>query len=268
MRYRAQKSLGQNFINDENVISAAISAADVCNDDLILEIGPGTGKLTRPLLGLARRVIGIELDQNLAPKLSNYLSEFNNFSLINEDARYLDYKQVTDGQPYKIISNLPYYAATFFLRTFLELEHKPELMVLMFQKEVAENVLATPGSMRLLSVITQMMCYSEKICDVPKESFEPAPKIDSSIVKLVPKQDSFITPINYVPFCDLLRAGFSSPRKTISNCLSNSLHKPKSECNSMLLNCGIDPQRRAETLELAEWEFLFDNSYEELFSLE
>ena len=188
MRYRAQKSLGQNFINDENVISAAISAADVCNDDLILEIGPGTGKLTRPLLGLARRVIGIELDQNLAPKLSNYLSEFNNFSLINEDARYLDYKQVTDGQPYKIISNLPYYAATFFLRTFLELEHKPELMVLMFQKEVAENVLATPGSMRLLSVITQMLCYSEKICDVPKESFEPAPKIDSSIVKLVPKQ--------------------------------------------------------------------------------
>ena len=111
-------------------------------------------------------------------------------------------------------------------------------------------------------------CYSEKICDVPKESFEPAPKIDSSIVKLVPKQGSFITPINYVPFCDLLRAGFSSPRKTISNCLSNSLHKPKSECNSMLLNCGIDPQRRAETLELAEWEFLFDNSYEELFSLE
>ena len=81
-------------------------------------------------------------------------------------------------------------------------------------------------------------------------------------------KDSFITPINYVPFCDLLRAGFSSPRKTISNCLSNSLHKPKSECNSMLLNCGIDPQRRAETLELAEWEFLFDNSYEELFSLE
>ena len=106
MRYRAQKSLGQNFINDENVISAAISAADVCNDDLILEIGPGTGKLTRPLLGLARRVIGIELDQNLAPKLSNYLSEFNNFSLINEDATYLDYKQVTDGQTYKIISNL------------------------------------------------------------------------------------------------------------------------------------------------------------------
>ena len=266
MRYRAQKSLGQNFINDDSVIFSAINAAEISGEDLIVEIGPGTGKLTEPLLGLARQVIGIELDQDLALKLSNHLKDFDNFSLITEDARHVDYGKVTNNQSYKIMSNLPYYAATFFLRTFLELNHKPELMVLMFQKEVADNVLASPGSMRLLSVITQILCNVERVCDVPKEAFEPSPKVDSSIIKLIPKTDDFITSSNYVAFCDLLRAGFSSPRKTISNSLSIILKKPKPECIAVLNDCYIDPLRRAETLELAEWEFLFNNGYSKLFN--
>lgn len=265
MRYKAQKSLGQNFITDETVIQAAISTADISTDDLIVEIGPGTGKLTKPLLTLAGHVIGIELDRDLTLKLSNYLHEFNNFTLLNQDARYVDYGLITSMNPYKIISNLPYYASTFFLRTFLELDHQPELMVLMFQKEVAANILAAPGSMRLLSVITQCLCDVEKVYDVPKESFEPIPKIDSSIIKLIPKKESFVNKSNYTEFCNLLKASFSSPRKTMSNALSKSLGKPKEDCINVLSACGINPQRRSETLELPEWDVLFNGYYHQLF---
>ena len=265
LRYRAQKSLGQNFIIDEGIIHSTIDAAGVSDTDLILEIGPGTGRLTKPLLELARKVVGIELDPVLGFKLANFLDGFSNFTLLTEDARYTDYDDITRGDPYKIISNLPYYASNFFLRTFIELRNKPTLMVLMFQKEVADNVLAGPGSRRLISVITQSMCEVTKVCDVPKESFEPQPKIDSTVIKIIPKKDSFITLDNYSQFCDMLRAAFSSPRKTISNALSKSLNKPKSECIRVLTSCDIDPQRRSETLKLDEWRLLFDSSYADLF---
>ena len=264
LKYKARKSLGQNFLIDIDVINKTIDAADIIQSDTILEIGPGTGKLTEAILLRSNNVIGIELDGILYDKLQQEFNHIETLKLFNQDARTFDYDKLLGDSDYKLLANLPYYAATYFLRMFLESNNQPVLMVLMFQKEVADTILAKPGKMRLLSVLTQLMADVERVCDAPKDSFEPEPSVTSTVVKFIPKPNYFSSDIDYYKFVDLLKGGFSAPRKMIANSMSNYFKIPKPEINTLLENNNINPSCRSETLQVSEWIQLFTNACDKL----
>lgn len=252
---RARKGLGQHFLIDGGVLEAIIAAAELTPDDLVVEVGPGLGILTRELAQKAGGVVAIELDDKLAALLKKTLASFNNVTIVNGDVLKIEPKELVGGRGYKVVANLPYYITSPVLRHFLEAEAKPEAMVVMVQKEVAEAIAAKPGDMSLLSVSVQFYGEPRIITIVPAESFYPAPKIDSAILKIdiypEPKAD-----VDEKGFFDTVRAGFAAPRKQLANSLAKGLGREKSAVLPFLQKAKIDPSRRAETLSIGEWAAL------------
>jgi 16S rRNA (adenine1518-N6/adenine1519-N6)-dimethyltransferase len=252
---RARKGLGQHFLIDGGVLEAIISAAELTPDDLVVEVGPGLGILTRELAQKAGGVVAIELDDKLAALLKKTLASFNNVTIVNGDVLKIEPEGLVGGRGYKVVANLPYYITSPVLRHFLEAEAKPEAMVVMVQKEVAEAIAAKPGDMSLLSVSVQFYGEPRIITIVPAESFYPAPKIDSAILKIdiypEPKAD-----VDEKGFFDTVRAGFAAPRKQLANSLAKGLGREKSAVLPFLQKAKIDPSRRAETLSIGEWAAL------------
>ncbi|GAG33258.1 unnamed protein product, partial [marine sediment metagenome] len=185
---RARKGLGQHFLIDGGVLETIISAAELKPDDVILEVGPGLGILTRELAQKAGGVIAIELDDKLAALLKQTLAAFNNVTIINGDVLKIKPASLLEERKlspvYKVVANLPYYITSPVLRHFLEAEAKPRMMIVMVQKEVAEAIAAEPGDMSLLSVSIQFYGEPRIISIVPAESFYPAPEVDSAILKI------------------------------------------------------------------------------------
>jgi len=249
---RARKGLGQHFLIDGGVLEAIIAAAELTPDDLVVEVGPGLGILTRELAQKAGGVVAIELDDKLAALLKKTLASFNNVTIVNGDVLKIEPEGLVKGRGYKVVANLPYYITSPVLRHFLEAEAKPEAMVVMVQKEVAEAIAAKPGDMSLLSVSVQFYGEPRIITIVPAESFYPAPKIDSAILKIdiypEPKVD-----VDEKGFFDTVRAGFAAPRKQLANSLAKGLGREKSAVLPFLQKAKIDPSRRAETLSIGEW---------------
>ena len=253
---KARKGLGQHFLVDQEVLKAIVSAAEVTPDDIIVEVGPGLGILTRELAQRAGRVIAIELDDKLAALLKRTLASFNNVTIINEDVLKIEPKDLLKEQDYKVVANLPYYITSPVLRHFLEARAKPQTMIVMVQKEVAEAIAAKPGDMSLLSVSVQFYAKPEIIRSVPAKSFYPAPEVDSAILRL----DLYSQPAVAVDeggFFNLVRAGFAAPRKQLVNSLAQGLGRAKTEVLPLLEEAGIASQRRAETLSLEEWARLW-----------
>jgi 16S rRNA (adenine1518-N6/adenine1519-N6)-dimethyltransferase len=266
---RARKGLGQHFLVDEEVLELIIAAAELTTSDVIMEIGPGLGVLTRKLAGQAGWVVAIELDSKLAAILKKALASFDNVSIINEDIRSVDLATLWRAEKvklppavsrpfrYKVVANLPYYIASPVLRHFLEAAVKPEAMVVMVQKEVAEAIIARPGKMSVLSVSVQLYGKPRIIDYVPAQSFYPVPEVDSAILRvdLYPQPPVAVT--DEGSFFELVRAGFATPRKQIGNSLAQGLGLPKTEVLSLLARTSIVPRRRAETLTLEEWARLW-----------
>ena len=266
---RARKGLGQHFLIDEEVLGLIVSTARVTPTDCVVEIGPGSGVLTREVAGQAGCVVAVELDDKLAAILKETLSAFDNVTIINQDVLKIDPATLLQGQKiklpsavvspfgYKVVANLPYYITAPVLRHFLEASVKPETMVVMVQKEVAETIAAKPGQMSLLSVSVQFYGEPMMISQVPAKSFYPAPEVDSAILKIdvYPKPPVAVT--DEAGFFRVVRAGFSAPRKQIANSLAQGLELPKAEVLSLLERSGITSQRRAETLSLDEWAQLW-----------
>ena len=253
---RARKGLGQHFLVDSEVLGKIIETAQLTPDDLVVEVGPGLGVLTRELAGRAGRVVAIELDDNLADLLEKNLTGFKNVTIINQDVLKTDLTALLQEQKarrYKMIANLPYYITSPVLRHFLEAELKPETMVVMVQKEVAEEIAAKPGKMSLLSIGIQLYGKPEIIAQAAADSFYPAPKVDSAIVKVTPYIKPTIDITDTEGFFKLARAGFSAARKQLPNSLANGLGIAKEETLAMLEKAAIDPTRRAESLSLEEW---------------
>jgi 16S rRNA (adenine1518-N6/adenine1519-N6)-dimethyltransferase len=252
---RARKGLGQHFLVDGEVLSLIVATADLKPDDMVVEVGPGLGILTRELAKKAGGVIAIELDDNLAALLKRTLASLNNVTVINADVLKIEPKDIVKGQVYKVVANLPYYITSPVLRHFLEASAKPQAMVVMVQKEVAEAIAAKPGDMSLLSVSVQFYGKPEIIGIVPPESFYPAPEVSSAIVKIEvypkPKVD-----VDEKGFFDTVRAGFAAPRKQLANSLAKGLGKEKALVLPFLQKARIDPSRRAETLTIEEWAVL------------
>ena len=253
-RHRPRKSLGQHFLADSRVANRIVSAAEPTQADTVLEIGPGNGVLTRRLVEHAGRVVAVELDQRLAAELPARLGMPENLEVHHGDARTVVIEDLVGlGNPYKMIANLPYYAAAPIIRRFLESEQSPDLMVVMVQREVGEAMTAKPGAMTLLSVATQFYAEASVVTHVPARSFRPPPKVSSTVVKLKVRGKLAAPAEDVERFFDLVRAGFAAPRKQLRNSLAQGSGAPPEAVSAMLDNAGIDETRRPATLTIAEW---------------
>ncbi|MDI6814886.1 MAG: 16S rRNA (adenine(1518)-N(6)/adenine(1519)-N(6))-dimethyltransferase RsmA [Dehalococcoidales bacterium] len=265
----ARKGLGQHFLIDGEVLGLITSAAKLTPTDVILEIGPGLGILTKELARQAGWVIAIELDSKLAAILKQTLASFNNVTIINEDILGIDPVALLQEQKtrfpraidipfrYKVVANLPYYITSPVLRHFLEASVKPQIMVVMVQKEVAEAIVAEPGQMSVLSISVQFYGKPKIISYVPAQSFYPPPEVDSAILWVDVYPQPAVAVADEGSFFELVRAGFTASRKQIGNSLAQGLGLSKAEILSLLERAGIVPQRRAETLTLDEWAQLW-----------
>ena len=257
---RARKGLGQHFLIDGEVLKLITSAAELTPADVVVEVGPGLGILTRELIRQAGRVIAIELDNKLAALLKQTLASFNNVTIINDDVLKIEPEALLKEQkvktPYKVVANLPYYITSPVLRHFLEASAKPQTIIVMVQKEVAEAIAARPGDMSLLSVSVRFYGEPRIIGYVPAQSFYPAPEVDSAILRI----DLYPHPpvvVDEGSFFDLVRAGFTAPRKQIANSLAQGLGLAKGDVLPLLGRANIASPRRAETMSLEEWARLW-----------
>jgi len=262
---QARKGLGQHFLIDEEVLKLITSAAGLTATDVVMEIGPGLGVLTRELAGQSGWVVAIELDSKLADILQQSLASFNNVAIINDDILRIDpailLREQKAGFPpviasplsYKVVANLPYYITSPVLRHFLEASLKPQTIVVMVQKEVAEVITAKPGQMSVLSISVQFYGEPTIIGYVPARCFYPAPEVDSAILKIELYPQPPVAVTDREGFFRVVRAGFSARRKQIGNSLAQGLELSKAECLSLLGKTSILPQRRAETLTIDEW---------------
>jgi 16S rRNA (adenine1518-N6/adenine1519-N6)-dimethyltransferase len=265
---KPRKDLGQYFLIDDEVVNKLIKAADLSSCDIVIEIGPGLGiPLTYRLCEKAGQVIAVEIDKKMAEITKKTSGEFKNLEVINEDIlkikkaatrKSLRDKQILNIKNYKIISSLPYYITSPVLRKFLETEKKPEFLVLLVQKEIAEKVTACPPDMSILAVSVQFYGKAEIIDYVPKDSFYPAPSVDSAIIKIKVSQVSEVSQVSDVRFFfQIVKAGFSERRKQLKNSLAGGLQIDQKQIIDLLKRSQIDPTRRAETLSLSEWVNLY-----------
>jgi 16S rRNA (adenine1518-N6/adenine1519-N6)-dimethyltransferase len=257
---RARKGLGQHFLVDGEALEAVVAAADLQPTDTVIEVGPGLGILTAELARNAGWVIAIELDDTLASILTRTLPT-DNVVVLNQDVLGTDPAELfITGSPhvpaemasYKVVANLPYYITSPVLRHFLEAAVKPAVMVVMVQKEVAETIAAGPGKRSLLSIAVQLYGEPELVRIVPRESFFPAPEVDSAIVRIRVYPGPKVA-VDEDAFFKVVRAGFTAARKQLGNSLAQGLKMTKEEATELLEAAGVDPRRRAETLELEEW---------------
>ncbi len=253
---RAHKGLGQNFLQDPLALETIVSAAQIQRTDTVLEIGPGLGSLTRYLAVSAKEVVAVELDEKLLPPLQAVLSPYQNIRLIHGDILKLSPKDLSLESNYVVVANIPYYITSAVIRHLLESESKPRRLVLTVQKEVAQRICAEPGDMSLLALSVQVYGKPRIAASIPANAFFPAPKVDSAVL-LIDIYDSPRIKGEYLnTFFKLIKAGFSQKRKTLRNSLSSGLHISPPEAADLLTRANLDPQRRAETLSIEEWERL------------
>lgn len=248
---RPSKTMGQNFLIDQSILNKIIKTANLTKEDTVLEIGPGIGTLTKELATVAKKVVAVEKDRVMVQILKETLKDVSNVEVIEEDALAFDEKEHSSlHQPYKVIANIPYYITSPLIRKFLESDNKPTQIVLMIQKEVAKRICSTPPDMSLLAVSVQCYANAKIMFSVSKNSFWPAPKIDSAIINIIPKEQENID-INL--FFRIVKAGFSHPRKQLLGNLSQGLQKEKDVINNWLLQNNLSPKQRAETLSIENW---------------
>lgn len=253
---RAHKGLGQNFLHDPLALERIVEAAEIQPSDHILEIGPGLGSLTRYLAASAKEVVAVELDGNLLPPLTAILSPYDNVRIIQGDILKLSPGELIHESNYIVVANIPYYITSAVIRHLLESDKKPRRVVLTVQREVAQRICAKPGDMSLLALSVQVYGEPRIAARIPAGAFFPAPKVDSAVLSVDIYPSPLIQTEHLDTFFKLIKAGFSQKRKTLRNALSSGLHISPIEASGLLTRANIDPQRRAETLSIEEWENL------------
>ncbi|HEX6126454.1 MAG TPA: 16S rRNA (adenine(1518)-N(6)/adenine(1519)-N(6))-dimethyltransferase RsmA [Pyrinomonadaceae bacterium] len=253
-RIPAKRSLGQNFLVDDSIVDRIVNSFCPTASDIVVEIGPGHGALTEKLVGRVEKLYTLEFDSSLAPLLRRRFSDRDDLVVIEDDALTFDFGLLaTPGRRLRVIANLPYNISTAILQRLFDSSEILEDCVLMFQREVAERITAAPGikDRGYLTIMTELHFDVEHLFDVPPSAFRPAPKIWSSVVRIVPKPAELK---NKEAFRKLLSAGFAQKRKTIAN----NLKALFADVTGLLIQARIDPTRRAETLTLEEWLRLND----------
>lgn len=252
-RMRPLKSFGQNFLVDRSVLNNIVAAAAIEPDDEILEVGSGTGVLTRELAKQARRVVAVELERDMLSLLKNTTAAYPNVELVARNLLFLDPVEIFGQAPYKLVANLPYYITAPTFRHFLESANPPRLIVVMVQFEVAERITAAPGSLSVLALSVQFYGQPRIIARVPAKAFYPAPKVDSAILCVDVKPQTPLLSAERERFFRVVHAGFAEKRKQLHNSLTHGLHVKNEEARSWLTSASIDASRRAETLSIEEW---------------
>jgi 16S rRNA (adenine1518-N6/adenine1519-N6)-dimethyltransferase len=254
---RPRKSLSQNFLTDAAVLDAIVDAAELRAGDRVVEVGPGLGVLTRRLLAAGASVLSVEMDPRLAAYLRRELGGVERFELIEADALDLHPREMFAGEFFKLVANIPYHITSPLLHAFLEGDRPPELTVLLVQLEVAERVAAPPGQMSYLSVFVQNVASAEVVSRVPAAAFEPAPVVDSAILRLRRRASAAVPPgPEREPFYRVVQAGFRQRRKQIHNGLGRELALERAPLDAALAACGVAPDRRPQTLDVDEWACL------------
>lgn len=256
-RLRPRKALSQNFLTDAAALDAVVDAAELKAGDRVVEVGPGLGVLTRRLLAAGASVLAVELDPRLAAYLRRELGELPGFELIEADALSLHPRDCFPGEDFKLVANIPYHITSPLLHAFLEGERPPTLTVLLVQAEVAERVSAPPGQTSYLSIFVQNVTSAEIVGRVPAAAFEPAPEVDSAILRLRRRETPQI-PVGPArePFYRIVQAGFRQRRKQLHNALGRELPLARPVLDAAFAACAIDSERRAQTLTLGEWQCL------------
>ncbi len=255
-KLRADKALGQNFLQDHTALEKIVRAADIQRDDEVLEIGPGLGSLTRYLAVTARKVTAVELDPDLLGPLGAILKPYQNVHVVQGDILELKISELIDQPDYIVAANIPYNITSAIIRHLLEGDVKPRRVVLTIQKEVAERICAAAGDMSLLALSVQVYGKPSIAAKIPAGSFYPVPNVDSAILRIDIYKDPLIPDELLKRFFRLIKAGFSQKRKTLRNSLSAGLNISAQQAVDILNSAKIDFMRRAETLSIEEWKRL------------
>lgn len=250
---KPRKSLGQNFLVDEGALAKVAAAAELTAADIVLEIGPGLGSLTRHLAQAAARVVAVELDQNLLAPLRYVLADYPNVEIVHGDILNLQPSTFNLPAGYKVVANIPYYITSAVIRHLLEAHARPDRIVLTVQKEVAQRLCAAPGAMSLLAVSVQFYSEPRIVARISAGAFYPQPEVDSAVVRLDVRARPAVDVPDTETFFRIVRAGFGQKRKQLRNALSAGLGLSGKAAEALLAQAGIDPRRRAETLTLDEW---------------
>lgn len=244
------KSLGQHWLKNREILEHIAQFAELTREDTVLEIGPGPGTLTSVLLSSAKTVVAVEFDENLANKLPKQFPG-KDLQVVHSDILSYDLSQLPAG--YKVVANVPYYITSKIVQLLMTADNKPAVVVLLVQKEVAERLAAVGGKHSILSVSAQLFADVRLGDKVPAHFFEPAPKVDSQVVILEPHIQPLFENFDQKVFFQVVKAGFSAKRKKIISSLSAGLALEKSRVDDMLRAVDIDPGQRAENLSLTQW---------------
>ena len=261
-----QKKFGQNFLIDTHVLDKIIQSANITEDDMVLEIGPGIGTMTQYLAQAAGKVIAVEIDKNLIPILEDTLSGYDNVRVINEDVLKLDLKKLADeennGKPVKVVANLPYYITTPIIMGLFENEVPVESITVMVQKEVADRMQTGPGNKDYGALSLAVQYYADPyiVANVPPNCFMPRPKVGSAVIRLTCHQEKPVQVKDEKLMFNIIRASFNQRRKTLANGLKNAatLELTKEEVEAAIDALGKGASVRGETLTLEEFARLSD----------
>ena len=266
---KANKNLGQNFLINEEVVTNIVDCSNIDKQDLVIEIGPGLGTLTKYLLEKAGKVICIELDTKMLQILKDRFTLYNNFELINNDVLKVDLKNIIEKEKaegkiknVKIVANLPYYITTPIIMKLLEEELELESITVMIQKEVADRLIAIPGEKNTGAITYAVYYYakSEAIMEVPNSSFIPEPAVTSKVIKLNIRKEPIVTPKNKEKMFKVIKCAFMQKRKTLLNSLTNNkIFENKNQGIELLKSLQINENIRPEELTLEQFEKISDN---------
>jgi 16S rRNA (adenine1518-N6/adenine1519-N6)-dimethyltransferase len=252
--HQPRKTLGQHWLADGPTLKSICDSAGLNQNDIVLEIGPGLGSLTRYLVSRVKRVVAVELDESLAAKLPKTV-EASNLEVLHADILSFDLTKLPAG--YKVVANIPYYLTSNLLRVLSESVNPPASMTVLVQKEVAERICAAPGQMSVLAVSLQLYYECALGQEVPARLFTPPPKVDSQVVLLKRRAKPLFSDLDIGKFFRIVKAGFSERRKKLRSSLAGGLNITKEEADNLLKHAGIDGNLRAQELSLEDWHKIY-----------
>lgn len=266
---RANKNLGQNFLINEDVVNKIVDCSQIKKEDLVIEIGPGLGTLTKCLLEKAGKVICIELDTKMLQILEDRFSLYDNFELINNDVLKVDLKSIIKTEKesqkinnVKIVANLPYYITTPIIMKLLEEKLELESITVMIQKEVADRLIAIPGQKDTGAITYSVYYYasSEGILEVPNSSFIPEPEVTSKVIKLNIRKEPIVKPKDIEKMFKIIKYAFTQKRKTLLNSLTNNkVFDSKQQGIEVLKSLNINENARPEELTIEQFKMISDS---------
>lgn len=260
MALQNNKSLGQHWLKDREILAAIADEAQLSSKDTVLEVGPGLGTLTSELLRRAARVVAVEFDADLARKLPGQFPG-KSLEVFSEDILQFDLSTLPAG--YKVVANVPYYITSKIIEKLMTAANKPSKVVILVQKEVAKRVAAQPGDMSILAISAQVFAEANLGVAVPRRYFTPAPKVDSQVVVLTTRVSPLVIPSDEKLFFRVVKAGFRAKRKMLRSSIAAGLTLTKLAAEELLKSVAIDPNKRAEDLSIDDWLRL-TNAYKEM----